>query len=181
MGNQRARAFALRQLDAADWERVRTATRPAADDVCAAGIGVRRLQLIVCPSFGESRAWEVRQSDREWWLFGSRVAAPWPAVQLVGYEPLAADPAVLSAFFERAAGLSLPIAPDLGGMGGVDGTVSQLAVFGDMFSECRFQWWSQPPAHWRPLADLAAEMLAAFAAARETEAEPGAARDPGRR
>jgi hypothetical protein len=171
MGNRRTRAFTLRQQDAADWERVRTATRPAAADVYARGIGLRRLQLIVCPSFSESWAWEVRQRDREWWLFGSRVAAPWPAVQLVGYVPLAADPAMLSGFFERAAGLSLPISPDLSGTGGLDGTVSQLAVFGDMFSECRFQWWSQPPAQWRPLTDLAAEMLAAFAAARSTEGE----------
>jgi hypothetical protein len=170
MGNRRARAFALQQQDAADWDRVRTATRAAADDVYARGIGQRRLQLIVCPSFSESRAWEVREADGEWWLFGSQVVASWPAVQLVGYEPLDADPAALSVFFERAAGLSLPISPDRSGMSGLDGTVIQLAIFGDMFSECRFQWWSQPPAHWQPLTDLADEMLAEFSALGSAEA-----------
>jgi hypothetical protein len=90
---------------------------------------------------------------------------------LVGFEPLVADTSILERFFERAAGLSLPISPDMSGAGGLDGTVTQLAVFGDLFSECRFQWWSEPLAHWRPLTDLAAEMLATFAAAKREDTE----------
>jgi hypothetical protein len=107
----------------------------------------------------------VRQRHGEWWLFVSRVATPWPAIELVGYQPIAIDPAILASFFERIVGMSLPISPDLSGMGGADGTVSQIAVFGDVYSECRFQWWSPPPAQWQPLADLAVEMVAAFSAA----------------
>jgi hypothetical protein len=175
MGNKRARAFRLQQQDAANWANARSAQRSASDDVFARGIGVRRLQLIECPSFSDSRAWEVRQRDSEWWLFGSWVVEPWPAVELVGYEPLDADPAVLAEFFRRVTGLSLPIAPDLSDMGGLDGTVIQLAVFGDNFSECRFQWWSQPPDHWKPLTDLAVEMIATFATAENMEFDPNAA------
>lgn len=84
----------MAQEDAADWERVRTEVRRAAADVHARGIGGRRLQLVVCPSFAESRAWEVRQGTGGWGLFRSRVVAPWPAVQLAGYDPAPIDPAV---------------------------------------------------------------------------------------
>ena len=41
----------------------------------------------------------------------------------------------------------------------------ELALFGDLYSEWRFRWWSEWPAQWRPLVELAAEMHAAFAAA----------------
>jgi hypothetical protein len=41
----------------------------------------------------------------------------------------------------------------------------QLAVFGDLWSSWRFQWWSEAPAAWRPLVAIAEEMIAAFAAA----------------
>ncbi|QEG26386.1 hypothetical protein GobsT_11250 [Gemmata obscuriglobus] len=41
----------LRQADEADWARVRTQPRPAYSDPHARGIGMRRLQLIVSPSF----------------------------------------------------------------------------------------------------------------------------------
>lgn len=164
MGNRQTRAFVLQQQDAADWEQLRTAARAAAENAHACGIGLRRLQLIVCPSFGESCAWEVRQLEEEWWLFKSRVVAPWPAVQLLGYDPVLFDPIALSSFFKRVVNLTFPISPDLSGMGGLDGTVTQLAVFGDLFSELRFQWWSEPPPHWKPLTKIAAEMLEAFEA-----------------
>ncbi len=171
MGNRRARENRLQRQNAADWERVRTETRPAESDVCAHGIGLRRLQLIVCPSFEEPHAWEVRQRDLDWRLFESHVVSDWPPVQLIGYEPLVAETSTLKRLFESAAGLSLPISPDMSGSAGADGTVIQLALFGDLSSECRFQWWSNPPEQWRPLTDLAGEMLATFAAAKREDAE----------
>ncbi|AWM40384.1 hypothetical protein C1280_27605 [Gemmata obscuriglobus] len=51
VGNRRARELMLRQADEADWARVRTQPRPAYSDPHARGIGMRRLQLIVSPSF----------------------------------------------------------------------------------------------------------------------------------
>jgi hypothetical protein len=162
MGNRKAREFFLAQHEAADWRKLRTESRMATSDVVARGFGARRLQLIVCPSFSKSMAWEVRQRQEDWGLFRAEGIAPWPSIQLIGYDPVPIKPAVLSSFFARIIGLSLPISPDLSGMGGADGTVSQLAVFGDMWSEWRFQWWSQPPTQWQPLVDIAAEMVRAF-------------------
>jgi hypothetical protein len=158
--------------DEADWEEVRTRERLATNDVHVRGIGSRRLQLIVFPSFAESRAWEVRQLQKDWKLYRSRVIGDWPSVKLRGYDPLPIDPVVLSSFFSRVVSLSLPIAPDLSGWGGLDGTVTQLAVFGDVCSEWRFQWWSQPPSNWAPLTAIATEMEETFAAAEECQSPP---------
>jgi hypothetical protein len=171
MGNKRAREFALQQQDALDWEHARTVPRPATADVHARGIGARRLQLIVCPAFGESRAWEVRQSEDEWRLYESDVDESWPLVQLVGYRTVKISSPLLAAYFQRVVALSLPVAPDLSRRAGADGTTTQLAVFGDLYSEWRFQWWSQSPAHWQPLVDLALEMSESFSAAGSQDAE----------
>lgn len=163
MGNRKAREFILQQQDDADWQRVRSETRAAICDVRARGIGHRRLQLIVCPSFEDGQAWEIRQQV-EWRLFRSEVVDPWPNVQLIGYDPISIDPALLSSFFKRAVSLSLPIAPFLNDMEGLDGEITQIAIFGG-FSECRFQWWSESPPEWKPLVDLTAEMLKTFESA----------------
>jgi hypothetical protein len=157
----------LQQQDDPNWQRILREARPAVCDVGAHGIGLRRLQLIVCQSFEYEQdwAWEIRQLQSEWWLFRSEVVESWPHVQLIDYQPIAIDAALLSSFFIRVVALSLPIAPSLNDMAGIDGDITQLAVFGDMFSECRFQWWSGSPPQWQPLVDLAAEMFEAFATA----------------
>ena len=165
MGKRKARAFTQAQKDAADWDRARTETRPAVSDVVAPGIGLRRMQLVVCPSFCEASAWEVRQLQGDWSLFRSQVVTPWPNLMLRGYERLSIDSATLSEFFARIIKLSLPISPDLSGTGGADGTIWQLAAFGDIFSEWRFQWWSRPPARWKRLGEIAMEMAQVFSSA----------------
>ena len=168
MGNRRSREYRLQQEREADWHRARIVPRLAMDDVTAVGIGPRRLQLIVCPSFNEGLAWEVRQQESKWSLFRSRVVSPWPAVQLAGYDPVPIESSVLSSLFDRVVALRVPVLPDLSGMAGVDGTITQLAVFGDMWFELRFQWWSEAPAQWRPLIEIADEMLRAFSAAEDS-------------
>ena len=171
MENDNARVFISQQPDDAAWQQIQSTARSAVSDVEAPGIGQRRLQLIVCPSadFEEGQAWEIRQNHQAWWLFRSEVIESLPNVQLIDYRPVLIDPAVLSSFFSRVIALSLPIAPDLDDTAGLDGEIQQLAVFGDMLSECRFQWWSVPPLQWKPLVDLAGEMLNVFApAARRT-------------
>jgi hypothetical protein len=166
MGNRKAREFTFQKEAEAAWERARSTARPAVCDVDVPGIGERRLQLIVCSSFeyDEDPAWEIRQLQEDWWLFRSEVVESWPNVQLIDYRPIAVEPVVLSSFFSRVTALSLSIRPDLE-TEGLDGEIWQLAVFGGMFSECRFQWWTEPPVQWKPLADLAAEMRDVFAAA----------------
>ena len=85
--------------------------------------------------------------------------------------------AALAEYFERLAALTLPLRPDMSGCGGADGTLYEVAVFGDLYSGWRFQWWSDWPEQWRPLVELAEEMHAAFSAAHRPGAEPAAAPD----
>ena len=160
MDHEKARVCIVPPQDSADWQRVQSEARPAVCDVAVTGLGQRRLQLIVCSAFEheESLAGEIRQLNDEWWLFRSELVESWPNVQLIGYQPIPINPAVLSSFFERVGALSLPIAGCLDDMDGLDGEVVQLAVFGNMCSECRFQWWSGTQHHWKPLIDLTAEM-----------------------
>jgi hypothetical protein len=166
----------LQQANETDWERVRTEPRPVHRDVHARGIGIRRLQLIVAPSFEEVSVWEVRQG-REWQLTRPRVFATEPELMLVGHEVVPFASPALAAYYERVGALTLPLRPDLSGYGGADGTRYEFAVFGDLSSAWRFEWWSEWPEQWRPLVELAAEMHAAFTAARGPGAEPDAARD----
>jgi hypothetical protein len=123
------------------------------------------LQLIVAPSFEHVSVWDVRQGQ-EWQLIRPRVVETQPTLAVVGHEVVPFVSAALVAYFERVAALKLPLRPDLSGYGGADGTLHELAIFGDHSSAWRFQWWSLWPEQWRPLVELAAEMHAAFTAAR---------------
>ena len=177
MGNRRARELMLRQADEADWERVRTQPRPARSDPHAGGIGVRRLQLIVAPSFETASVWDVRQvwdahRGHEWQLIRPRIVEMDPALLVVGHDVVPLPSATVAAYFERVIAINLPLRPDLSGCGGADGTVYELEVVGDLSSGWRFHWWSNWPQQWRPLVELAEEMHAAFSAATGQSAEP---------
>jgi hypothetical protein len=174
----------LRQADEADWERVRTEPRPAHSDPHARGIGVRRLQLIIAPSFEPASVWDVRQvwdvqRGNEWQLVRPRVVETEPALLVVGHDVVPLPSATVAAYFERVTALTLPLRPDLSGHGGADGTLYELSVVGDLSSGWRFQWWSDWPEQWRPLVELAEEMHAAFAAAAGQDAAPRAPADGG--
>jgi hypothetical protein len=167
----------LRQADEVDWERVRSQPRPAQSDPHARGIGVRRLQLIVFPSFEPASVWDVRkvwdvQRGHEWQLIRPRVVATEPTLLVVGHDVVPLPSAKVAAYFDRVIALSLPLRPDLSGHGGADGTLYELSVVGDLSSAWRFQWWSDWPEQWRPLVELAEEMHAAFSAAAGQDAEP---------
>jgi hypothetical protein len=167
----------LRQADEADWERVRSEPRPAQSDPHARGIGVRRLQLIIFPSFEPASVWDVRQvwdvqRGHEWQLIRPRVVATEPTLLVVGHDVVPLPSATVAAYFDRVTGLTLPLRPDLSGNGGADGTLYELSVVGDLSSAWRFQWWSDWPEQWRPLVELAEEMHAAFSAAAGQNAEP---------
>ena len=176
MGNRRVREFMLRQAEEAEWERVRTEPRSVLADVHARGIGLRRLQLVIAPSFEPAAVWEVRQG-REWQLVRPQVVGKDPELLVVGHEVVTFASAALAAYFERVSAIQLPLRPDTGGCCGCDGTTYEFAVFGEGFSGWRFRWWSSWPEQWRPLVELAEEMDAAFTAAAGGAAEPGAAAD----
>lgn len=164
MGNRRSREFMLRKAEEAEWERVRTEPRSVHADAHARGIGMRRLQLVVAPSFEPVVVWEVRQG-REWQLVRPRVVGTEPELLVVGHEVVPIESAALATYFERVAAINLPLRPDTGGCAGCDGTTYELAVFGEGFSGWRFRWWTSWPEQWRPLVELAEEMLAVFTAA----------------
>jgi hypothetical protein len=147
------------------WRRLKSETRLAVDDVCASGIGIRRLQLLLLPSFDNPMAFEIRQAESEWRLFSSQVCETYPVPRLLGYEHVPFESEKLAAYFHKVVSLSLPLTPYLNDGCGLDGTSFHIGVFGDMHSEWRFVWWSNSPPQWQPLVDLANEMLSAFAAA----------------
>jgi hypothetical protein len=149
------------------WDRVRTRTRLATTDVSIPGTGWRRLQLIDGVEPSDGVAWEIRQKDDCWFLFSSRVTENMPELFLIGYEPTPFDSAALASYYNRIATLSLPLSPHLGDQLGLDGDMTQIAIFGGLYSECRFQWWSEPPPQWLPLVDIASEMAEAFSAVLE--------------
>lgn len=160
----------LQQADDAEWERVRTEPRPIHSHPHARGIGTRRLQLVVMPSFEEPSIWElwVRPS-REWQLVRPRVVQSEPPVLLVGNDALPFSSSAVAAYFERVVSLHLPLRPDLSGCGGADGTYYELTVCGDLSSGWQFHWWSHWPEQWKPLVELADEMHAAFLTASGSE------------
>jgi hypothetical protein len=163
----------LRQAEDGDWERIRTVPRPARCDVHARGIGMRRMQLIVTPSFEEASVWEVRKlpQDSQWQLVRSREVARFPELMVVGYELVPFASSTLAAYFARVTSIDLPLRPDLSGYGGIDGTTYEFAVYGDLWSGLRVQWWSEWPEAWRPIVEIAAEMHAAFTTAHHPDSE----------
>ena len=180
MGNRKAREFMRRKADESAWERGRTEPRPAHDDIRGGrGIGSRRLQLIIAPSFEDVSVWEVRERGDEWQLVRPLVAAREPVLMVVGHELVPFASSALAAYFERVTAIHLPLRPDLSSLGGADGTMYELAVFGDLHSEWRFRWWSRAPEQWQPLVGLAAEMQTAFTAAWEPNCDPDRAPDSG--
>jgi len=75
MKARKSRGFMKNQRDDEEWNRAISEPRLAICDIHASGIGIRRLQIIVCPSFDPHQAWEVRQCENEWFLFRSEVVS----------------------------------------------------------------------------------------------------------
>jgi hypothetical protein len=164
MGNRKAREYQKQHDLAAAWELARTNPRGIADDVCLPGIGLRRLQPVVAPSFSPGYSWDVRALGSVWRLFRSEIIdEPYDEpIRLRGYTELEASGEELQGFVVRLRSLSLAIAPPAEDMGGLDGTTYHLALCGDYGSEVRFRWWEKPPSNWRPVGEIAGEMIAHF-------------------
>jgi hypothetical protein len=109
--------------------------------------------------------WDVRQGPESWRLFRPNVLDSSIGLDVVGYNAVPIESNRLEAYFQRITGITMPLAPDLSSCGGADGTVYELAVFGDLSSSWRFQWWSHAPKHWGPLVEVANEMIVAFSIA----------------
>jgi hypothetical protein len=159
----RSRELRKEQDRQASWDRLRTAPWSPFDPHGAMGSGRERIQLIHLPSFTTPVFWEVCQLGPQWLLYSSKVVEPsWPTLKVQGYESVPFDGDQLRSFFDRLTSLTLPIAPDLSNMAGADGETTHLALFGDLHSHVRFEWWSEYPPAWQPLVEIATEMLGAF-------------------
>ena len=162
MGNPKARAYLKRQEMIAAWNVAETSTRGLGEDIRIPGIGLKRIELVYAPSFEVGYSWDLRVLDHDYRLFRSQIILERGQTMLSGYQELHADAEVLKNFMARLGKISLPIAPDFSGRAGLDGTFFQLAITGDLYSEIRFQWWSDYPAHWRELVAIADEMISSF-------------------
>lgn len=159
----RSRELRKEQERQASWDRLQTAPWDPLESHRAVGSGRRRLQLIHLPSFSPPSFWEVCELQSKWLLYSSKIVGTWwPTLRVQGYEPIQFDGDRLRSYFERLTALHLPIAPDLSNMAGLDGVTTQLAMFGDLHSQVRFEWWSEYPPAWKPLVDIANEMLEAL-------------------
>jgi hypothetical protein len=165
MGNPKSREFRQQQEREAAWERARTTPRRPTELVRGLDSGVRRFQVVRCPSFSPSQFWEICDSGAEWALYRSDVVEARPQLMVIGYEQVKFPSVELHAFFKRLVRLSFPIAPDLSEMAGLDGETTELALFGSFHSEVRFTWWSMSPAGWKPMVKVVDEMLKAFSGA----------------
>lgn len=164
MGNRRSREYRKQEEHRVAWDQARTAPRDFVEDVFVPGIGARRLQVVFAPSFEQGFAWEVRILGSTWSLFRSAVSNDGPSglAKLTGYEELDCSEDLLKGYIEKLWALTLPIGPLRNNMGGADGTSYHLALFGDLLSEVRFQWWSESPPQWEPLVVTANDMIETF-------------------
>lgn len=129
------------------------------------------MQVIVLPSFVEPRAWEVRQNQRQWSVCCPRIVEPGLDAALAGADLLSFESERLENFYRRLLALTLPLGPGLDDFGGADGSLFQLAVFGNGEPQMRFQWWSVPPPQWQPMVAIAKEMIQGFLIAEGRSAE----------
>jgi hypothetical protein len=153
---------ALEKARAEAWEHIHSVPRGLDEPVIAPDIGTLRMQLVVRTAFAGDWVWDVRAHDQDWLLFQPQVVGG-RELRVIGYEALPFSSEKLAMFYRRVTSLTLPLAPELD-LSGRDGATTQLSVFGDMYSEWRFQWWNESYPPWRPLVSLAEEMVAEFRA-----------------
>jgi hypothetical protein len=160
MGNRKSREQRKHEQDRALWDQARTTSRNFAQDVHAPGISIRKLQVIFVPSFEPGFSWDMRALGPAWKLF--RSVASSDENTLSGYEEMDAEGDRLRGYFDRLQALTLPIGPLLNDMYGADGTTYHLALFGGLYSESRFRWWTDHPPQWAPLVDVVNDMIQTF-------------------
>jgi hypothetical protein len=160
MGHKKSREYTKQREGRTQLIHAQTEERTLIEDVCIPGIGLRRLQVVRMPSFTIGYSWDIRQRDEHWRLFRGEISAG--ACLVRGHTELDADSSTLGSLFDEVCALVLPLRPSLSNMGGLDGTLFQLAVFGDLSSALRIQWWSDYPEHWKSMVEIADRMMEYF-------------------
>jgi hypothetical protein len=146
-----------------DSDMAQQAARAVYEDVVWPGCGARVLQLVHEPSWDIGFAWEIRKQEDEFAVYRSSLApAGGLGTQLWGYSQLEVSSDRLKSYWEGVRQVAVGLSPLYTGGGGFDGTLIQLALFGDMHSSVRFIWWSEYPPKWEPLDRIAREMIDTF-------------------
>jgi len=159
----RSREFREQQELQAAWDRLRAEPWSPLETRRTLDSGRPRIQLVRLASFSAPTFWEICEYGSEWKLYTSTVVDPdWTKLTVRGYEPIKFDGRKLKTYFKRLTALTLPIAPELRSLGGLDGTITQLALFGELSSQVRYQWWSDHPPGWKPLVKIVDQMFKAF-------------------
>lgn len=170
MGNRHARKLAKweareeqrRQQLAANWDNAKTKPRLPMDTPCLWDSGVHVLTLVYSPSFDPGYSWDIRCNDDVYTaFFSSRISEQ--QSEVIGYEQLEIRSAVLHDYYTRlcAAPISIGPLPSLN-YAGADGTTYELFLQGGLYSFVHFNWWSSYPRTWKPIVDIADELIAFF-------------------
>jgi len=164
MDHPKAHGIDIEQQKLEAWRRVDAGVRELTEDVFIPGLGCRRIQLVYAPSLKPGYSWDLRELNNVYRLYFSKIVMEGDQRQrkLSGYGELEVDIETLMHFVGKLSTIAIPIAPDLSGIRGFDGTLYQLGFFGDLRSEVRFQWWEEGPAHWQSLIAIADEMVNGF-------------------
>ncbi len=147
---------------AIDWNNARNRPRGLHDNVVILGAGSRRVQLIYAPSFEQGYSWDLRELDKEFRIYRSDIKLVNGERKALGYSELQANSNALKLFVYELESTELSLTPDHSGRGGFDGTSFQIALFGDLSSAVRFQWWGKGPSQWQELIEIAREMIDLF-------------------
>lgn len=157
------------------WDWARTVPRPVGESPRIPGIGARLLELRYDPALWHFSSWDlIDQGDR------LTVYCSWQAYEAhyrcltsdeymqVGYEPLEFTTEELQHYVDSLSRLTIPVLIwqprwDEEVERVKDGVGYELNLFGE-FGSMSLRWSSQSPPEWRPLLDLAEEMIERFRA-----------------
>jgi hypothetical protein len=167
LANERAREFQKLKALADARKNARTVPRNFDNLVSIPGIGIRRAQVIMTPSFSPGAAWEIRERRETLRLYRSEVVLhlgrEW---KLLGYDEVELSSSELRLYLDRLWKIEIPAGPSLNGMSGVDGVSYELALFGDLQSEIRLRWWMEGPEEWQPVIGVVMGMIEKLRAAK---------------
>ena len=144
----------------ATWDRLRSEQWHPDRNGRAWDSGRPRVQVLRFPSLRPASFLEFCERRDEWVAYRADVIGQWPSAMVKGYEPISFDSAAFAHHMGRLSAIAVPAVPPVTGTAGLDGTVTRLTLFGDLWAQVRYQWWDDHPPGWTPLVRCVDEMLA---------------------
>lgn len=120
-------------------------TRSKHKDISWWGIGFRKLQIVIYPSFEMNLGWDIRNQNGDFVVYEYEINSERDLIN-PGYYLLDADSSKLQAIINDFYRLSVSIfMPEM--EIGCDGTSYEVALFTG-FQALRFCWWEEPHENW---------------------------------